>query len=979
MFDPSIDLFRFASLRSPRSWAKGLDKIVPHKKYGPVLKRFLATPNAIDDPSIARDFLGKTIPQESPEGSSRDSVSGAADQWLWLSLVHRFRLDQEDEFADSVKRITGSKSITQKRNQLSRFLEDNWREGQNRSSDDALHLSLPRIDRQQVLKKKEQRGPTVKARTRVATVDFQQALDQVIDEKFELQVFTLVRESGSGDDGSSSAYLLKPEVKKIVKQMLGRDSSSELVQLARDLEETHSKIVRLANQRRLPFFPITPMPILELSSQEPCVKTLGIGDLILARETLVGHNTGDISHIENVLKGETRNRDYRSLNRTEEEIENEQVRETFDERDMQESESNQIQRAIEETVASEHSLAFGARQSAKYGTATVTFSQSFGQSSSKAEAEKTATEFAQKVTTRAVKRTREMVRHFSRRSELVEREELSTHSFTNTDPESSSFAGIYRWVNKLYDVELRRYGLRLMLECYVPEPGKNLLEAMGGVDSAEELESTVPSELKAQPTEIHETNYLKLAAEFGAEDVSPPPPAMVTVGWSWKSEPDESADDAGDPVASGQAVAAEYIKIPEGYTAEVARAVATGYGHDEAKSDFQVTAGGKNLINKGVDADDWAKPAVGTGFLFWGRYGESGVPVSVRASSLWDQTGTVNIVILCRRTSELLDNWRIRVSQELLLGRRKKLREIEKRRQEKIYEPPSDRNPDHNRVRELEELRKGCIHAIRGNPLEEDAVTTFSSGSVSEEVTDLSRVGGLASRIAFFEDAFEWDNIFYTLEPYYWARRERWSDMNSLVRNDPLHEKFLRAGAAKVIIPVTPGHEQMVLYYQDKIKSSDENSVLHEIENRNWDNTTDIGVDLPDHIDLWMDVLTEKHADLTKGSGTMSVVQGSPIVTIDEGSLWEANERDLTREIYFEAERYVIVNVLSRTELELDRPYEGPSDDRAKYVMGSVRVGQPWRIEVPTNLVILQAEEGRLLQRGSAEELETDSGNEGVG
>jgi hypothetical protein len=69
--------------------------------------------------------------------------------------------------------------------------------------------------------------------------------------------------------------------------------------------------------------------------------------------------------------------------------------------------------------------------------------------------------------------------------------------------------------------------------------------------------------------------------------------------------------------------------------------------------------------------------------------------------------------------------------------------------------------------------------------------------------------------IEFFEEAFEWENIQYLCYPYYWGRKAYWYDRVLQQDPDPTFAEFLRAGAARVVVPVRPGWEQVVIYYLD--------------------------------------------------------------------------------------------------------------------------------------------------------------------
>jgi hypothetical protein len=69
------------------------------------------------------------------------------------------------------------------------------------------------------------------------------------------------------------------------------------------------------------------------------------------------------------------------------------------------------------------------------------------------------------------------------------------------------------------------------------------------------------------------------------------------------------------------------------------------------------------------------------------------------------------------------------------------------------------------------------------------------------------------SVIRFFEETFEWENMQYVFYPYYWGRKSYWYDRVLQEDPDPNFAEFLRAGAARVVVTVTPGWEGVVNYY----------------------------------------------------------------------------------------------------------------------------------------------------------------------
>ncbi len=68
--------------------------------------------------------------------------------------------------------------------------------------------------------------------------------------------------------------------------------------------------------------------------------------------------------------------------------------------------------------------------------------------------------------------------------------------------------------------------------------------------------------------------------------------------------------------------------------------------------------------------------------------------------------------------------------------------------------------------------------------------------------------------IQFLEQAFEWNRLGYVCYPYFWATPPKWMEL--LSRNDeadPEYTAFLRAGAIKVLVAVSPAYDDAVLHF----------------------------------------------------------------------------------------------------------------------------------------------------------------------
>jgi hypothetical protein len=69
--------------------------------------------------------------------------------------------------------------------------------------------------------------------------------------------------------------------------------------------------------------------------------------------------------------------------------------------------------------------------------------------------------------------------------------------------------------------------------------------------------------------------------------------------------------------------------------------------------------------------------------------------------------------------------------------------------------------------------------------------------------------------VRFFEQAFEWEQIVYQFYPYFWDRRESWISRMNIRDPDPAFAEFLKAGWARVLVPVRPGFQDAMAHFME--------------------------------------------------------------------------------------------------------------------------------------------------------------------
>jgi hypothetical protein len=669
----------------------------------------------------------------------------------------------------------------------------------------------------------------------------------------------------------------------------------------------------------------------------PIVAAVGWGDLIVARESLVGYTGREIAHIENVLPGETKLREHERESITEEVTETETTTERETEKDSQTTDRYELQAETQETINRDFKISAGINTSGQYGLTQVDTSldTAFSQSSSESRSNSITT--AREIVSKAVERTFERVRKLRRLTVTEKIRELNRHRLSNAGgpPTPDALSGMYLWVEKIQRVELRHYGTRMMLEFHIPEPAISLLER----GNRRDVERRLPP-FDVSPSSIQPGNYMCLAQRYAAADVEPPPTQYVSVGYGWVST--ENEDD--EQWAEDQFTA--MISVPEGYRpdwAKVAWSALEGAGNE---FNFAFSIGGESQHQEHrvptYDGVLLRLPADTS----WPQ----GLPISARVHGHWDSCMYVQATLYCVRTPEALDAWRLRTWEALRTGYEALERKLYQERAEKegkeIGALPflSERPSAVNRRIERGELQKWAIKSMRTVPQNFNAI---------EEVAGLQEMSPLhaeaqAPIVRFFEDAFEWEHMNYFLYPYHWARRASWRLRTVATAIDPQFQAFLESGAARVIVPVTPGYESKVLAYLDPDSTADELTRLLTPP----PDTPPSSNDDPFR-DVWIELLQDRKADVARGSGTLAVVKGQAEASINDDSQWKAKDVDLGRELYIAGELYTVAQVVDEGKVRLDRPYEGESEAAASYAAGSTPFGPPWTVNVPTTLVVL--------------------------
>ncbi|MGH9187402.1 MAG: hypothetical protein ACRD0U_16565, partial [Acidimicrobiales bacterium] len=180
----------------------------------------------------------------------------------------------------------------------------------------------------------------------------------------------------------------------------------------------------------------------------------------------------------------------------------------------------------------------------------------------------------------------------------------------------------------------------------------------------------------------------------------------------------------------------------------------------------------------------------------------------------------------------------------------------------------------------------------------------------------------------------------YRLYPYFWGRKQNWLDVFPLDDIDPKFTDFLRAGAARVVVPVPVEYKDAVLWFLATAEP--------------WTGGPAPTIDDPLYRSIAAELRRQQGGDFVERAGTLSVRSGSRDV-IGNGTAFL--EDDLDREILIRGGTHRIQQVRGLTDILLAEPYAGVDEDDVAFAIGATLVDQPWTVRVPTALVYLAADD----------------------
>lgn len=538
---------------------------------------------------------------------------------------------------------------------------------------------------------------------------------------------------------------------------------------------------------------------------------IGISDYRKVEQEVCCYVPGEVSHIENIMAREFKQKTSRRLRRSEDttttsiETERENLTETTT------TDRFEMNQEIANLVAQD--TAFAANAGVSYsgpagpGTISTSANASYANNTSQEESNSQAVSHAKELTERALERIVEKVKEERVIKIIEEFEETSDHGFDNREGDKH-ISGVYRWVDKIYKNQVHNYGKRLMYEFMIPEPSSFHDEAVrlnaSNLNGNDEL--IIPKDPRtsslyeiSNASELSITNAQYWAGIYNVE-IDPYPQEQISLGKEIAYGVDLLPN--GARVDSSAVGLKENFEVPENYVA-TRFTVNGGYGTELGGKKVSITVGNYHVLftNNQPYYREQALPRMRS------------VNISIAADRYYSLE--LGFSFKCELTEEGKQAWRNKAFNDIITAYEdaKKVYEEKLAKIKTALDEEVRINPGFYRQIENSVLRKNCITYLVGHSALGGSNLLDGSNSIYVRPRQDENLDNYAAMVKFFEQAFEWDIMSYNFYPFYWANKENWAKKYVIQNNDPLFRAFLQSGMARVIVTVRPGFEEAVNWY----------------------------------------------------------------------------------------------------------------------------------------------------------------------
>lgn len=437
-----------------------------------------------------------------------------------------------------------------------------------------------------------------------------------------------------------------------------------------------------------------------------------------------------------------------------------------------------------------HSTGFntGVTASGGYGPVSVTASVAYKSDSSSQRSSKLSRKRSQEITEKASSRAKREHKTSFKVSSASGTTEEAVRKIKNPSDTNATRVDYYQLIRK-WRVDLLRYGVRMTYDLNIPEPGLALLQKIMQIRSIDRFLAR-PFSFELRPIDLNHKNWHQYAAKYHATGVPAPPQETLVLSQQMRHKwtKDEAKYDYWGSIE---------FEVDSKYEVNWF----TPYLSPTPFPDHLGPA--DKFINSVVTDNSWIK-------------GHSG-KVQIVYRMKWLENAHVVVQLEVKLREQAFREWQLAAWQAIRDSSESAHNSVRRRLQtfrDALEGEIGSQDPLTLRKIEREEVMKNVLRWMIGPSFDflrsGMPVSTRDLYEPDASVKPISwkRTLAYGELIRFLHQAVEWENMIYFLYPYFWTDPGRWQDKLDLDHPDFLHRVFLKAGSARVVLPIRPGFEK---------------------------------------------------------------------------------------------------------------------------------------------------------------------------
>jgi hypothetical protein len=527
---------------------------------------------------------------------------------------------------------------------------------------------------------------------------------------------------------------------------------------------------------------------------DPCCAEINwyVTELLTLKDETHCYKPSDIAYIENIAPYETRIRTHGFTRTVVETSEDETNTSESEERDHQVTDRFSLQKAIETNHRA--SLDVDAKLSGKiYGQK---YEVNTSASLSKESAYREAREQARETVDRAALKIQVQMRKLRTRSTTVETTEQNKHKFKN-DTAVPAVAK-YFWVTQEKRGQLFSHGPALTLDLLIPSPSMlfTTMERLKRKKGEPAGPPTAPDKPVLSATDITADNYLAIASTYQISGYTPPPetPPPLTIGISVsKNEGSKDVTVPAGYTATSMSITAK--ELSKWFFGAASITLSFGGGSVSFTKSASGSAGGSSSTGLS-NASSGAATIGGQNFM-----GSSYIAVSIELTpspvDLGPWRNSIHALIMEKYAADL------EKFEADLADYQAALAAYNEAMDERIR----GRHPFACEEIMRTELKRSAIFMMCGE-FDWPDVMNLKAQPCGMPWPNRKKADVATNNWYFFDRAFDWNLASFTFFDYFRNPMCKWVDMYEPDEPNFLFKAFLRAGYARIQVPVSPGMEE---------------------------------------------------------------------------------------------------------------------------------------------------------------------------